>query len=141
LNLSSHKKISGDQEIKKIKRYKKFNELKNDLIKIKHNDSLGLPLLHHYNSLGLMDSSTLRYYLDYIKIKNFIQEKQIDNIIEIGRRAWRTSFDLKYVFKIKLYHLIDLEIPLKLQCKYLNRLAENKNIFILENKEHLSKVF
>jgi len=45
---------------------------------------LGLPILHHYNSLGMIDPSTLKYYSDYIELKNFIQEKQIDNIIEIG---------------------------------------------------------
>jgi len=98
LILSGGEKIIGDQAIKKIKRYNKFNELKNDLINIKYNDSLGLPILHHYNSLGMIDPSTLKYYSDYIELKNFIQEKQIDNIIEIGGGVWRISFDLKYVF-------------------------------------------
>jgi hypothetical protein len=32
----------------------------------------------------MIDPSTLKYYSDYIELKNFIQKKQIDNIIEIG---------------------------------------------------------
>ena len=140
LILSGGEKIIGDEAIKKIKRYNKFNELKNDLIKLKYNDSLGLPILHHYNLLGMIDPSSLKYYSDYIELKNFIQEKQIDNIIEIGGGYGGLALILNMFFKIKSYHLIDLEMPLKLQFKYLNQLVENKNTFNFYNEINNIKV-
>jgi len=43
-------------------------------------------------------------------------------------------------FKIKSYHLIDLEMPLKLQFKYLNQLVANKNTFNFYNEINNIKV-
>ena len=127
--LSGGERKIGTDAIKKIRQYNKLNELINHINIIKESDVIGKPIKHSFNNIGRLDPTTLKYFSDYIEIKNFYGKK-FNNIIEIGGGYGGLCLILSKFVNFNKYFLIDLPPPLRLQKKFLQKNAVKKILFI-----------
>lgn len=92
--------------------------------KFRENDLYGTPTICDYERFGKMSPSTIRYIKNTLDIFNFIGDKNIKNIVEIGGGYGGLCKTMSVLFDFDNYVLIDLPECNKLSNKYLSKFEE-----------------
>ena len=98
-----------------------YPEMMDILELLKKNDTVGSPLKYHYDGFGDINPTTLRYIKFAGDIKKRFGDISGYNLIEIGGGYGGLVRVLTELYDFKTIKMFDLEQPLKLQEKYLNK--------------------
>ena len=105
-----------------------FPSIFNRLEEFKHNDTVGDPEVWDSKESGLISSSTLRYLHTVCDIKTHFGSMNDKNVVEIGVGYGGLCYMLHTYYKLRNYHLVDLDNAILLVRKYLKRLGMHKSI-------------
>jgi putative sugar O-methyltransferase len=94
-------------------------DLLNKINDFKINDLVGNPIIHHYDGIGRVSPSTLRYAKVASDLMLHFGQDIGKNIAEIGIGYGGQMLINDQVFKMKSYHLFDLSPVLMLASRYL----------------------
>lgn len=97
---------------------------KKQLKEFKENDLNGNPELHEYEFFGKMSPSTIRYIKNTLDIFNFVGDKEIKNIVEIGGGYGGLCKTMNVLFDYDNYVLIDLPEVNALSKKYTDQFSK-----------------
>lgn len=92
--------------------------------KFRENDLYGYPEICEYDFFGKMSPSTIRYIKNTLDIYNFVGDKKIKNIVEIGGGYGGLCKTMSVLFDFDNYVLIDLPEVNKLSNKYLSKFED-----------------
>jgi putative sugar O-methyltransferase len=102
------------------------------LDKFKLNDKYGGSKLSHYDGIGNISPSTLRYIKVLSDLNSLFGDLSGKRIIEIGVGYGGQCFVINQLFDVKDYFLIDLDDTLLLSNKYLSKLNTNHQLIKIE---------
>jgi hypothetical protein len=89
--------------------------------KFKENDFYGFANLQEYKEFGMISPSTVRYVKNTLDILNFLKNKEVNTIVEIGGGYGGLCKTLSALINFTEYTLIDLPEANNLSKKYLNK--------------------
>jgi len=94
------------------------------LKEFRENDLYGNPELHEYDFFGKMSPSTIRYIKNALDIFNFVGNKKIKDIVEIGGGYGGLCKTMSVLFDYDNYVLIDLPEVNALSKKYTDQFSK-----------------
>lgn len=97
---------------------------KKQLQEFKENDLYGNPELHEYEFFGNMSPSTIRYIKNTLDIFDFVGNKDIKNIVEIGGGYGGLCKTMNVIFDYDNYVLLDLPEANELSKKYTDKFSK-----------------
>ena len=97
---------------------------KKQLKEFRENDLYGNPELYEYEFFGNMSPSTIRYIKNTLDIFNFVGNKDIKNIVEIGGGYGGLCKTMNVIFDYDNYVLLDLPEAKKLSKKYTDKFSK-----------------
>ena len=103
--------------------------------KFRENDLYGNPHTYSYNSFGEFSPTTLRYIKVLGDLLRFFGDLSALNIVEIGIGYGGQCKIISDYCGLRSYTLIDLDSPLKLAKKYLNRYDLKENVYYRTMKD------
>ena len=119
-------RVIGESALRRLKRVGAIDWLLRNLEAIKENDQHGGPVLHQFEGLpGVISSSSLQYALDVFNIIKLIDtEEKALNIVEVGPGFGGLSRLLIRLKNVKKYTLIDHSEACLLSKVYLSKYPE-----------------
>ena len=109
---------------------------------ISKNDSIGNPIKGNFPFFGECSPSNIRYLFHALLSANHMKKYDVKNIVEIGGGYGGLCFYLFNICRlfdipIESYTMIDLEDPVRLQEKYLNKIGDfNDKVVFLNNNNY-----
>ena len=94
------------------------------LKEFRENDLYGNPELYEYEFFGNMSPNTIRYIKNTLDIFNFVSNKDIKNIVEIGGGYGGLCKTMNVIFDYDNYILLDLPEANKLSKKYTDKFSK-----------------